>query len=197
MQEIIIATSNAGKAKEFKKFFEPQGLIVKTLKDYPNLPEIIEDGTTFQENAVKKAQTIADYLKVPVLADDSGLMVDYLNGEPGIYSARYAKDHDDGANNQKLLANLKRVNREQRTAHFHCAIAIACPDKAPLIVEGRVNGEILTAPQGENGFGYDPLFFYPPLQKSFAQLTMEEKNQISHRGQAIKALKNMFKDWWE
>ncbi|KRN89024.1 XTP/dITP diphosphatase [Ligilactobacillus ceti] len=197
MQELVIATNNPGKAREFKEIFGAKGFSVKTLADFPNIPEIIEDGTTFAENALKKAQTLSDILQVPVLADDSGLVVDALNGEPGIYSARYAKDHDDQANNLKLLNNLKDIPQEQRQAHFHCSMVVTAPNKQPLIVEGNVYGYILNEAQGENGFGYDPLFYYPEFKKTFANLTMAEKNSISHRGRAVQALLTYFDQWWQ
>ena len=158
VKHILIATKNAGKAREFKKLFSEKGIEVKTLLDMENTPEIDENGKTFTENALIKAQTLTDLYKVPVLADDSGIVVDYLNGEPGIYSARYAGDHDDEANKKKLLHNLEGV---------------------PF------------------GFGYDPLFFYPPFDKTFGETTADEKNAVSHRANAIKDLLTKFDEWWE
>ena len=196
MKEILIATNNQGKADEYAAMFAPLGLTVKTLKDVANAPEIIEDGQTFTENALKKAQTLTDFLQIPVLADDSGLVVDALNGEPGIYSARYAGDHDDDKNNAKLLANLKGVAEAKRTAHFHCSIVVTAPDKEPLVVEGDAYGRILEAKQGKAGFGYDPLFYYPELGKTFAQLSRAEKNEVSHRGLALKKLMGQLEEWW-
>lgn len=196
MATIIIATKNQNKAKEFAALLAPYQLEVKTLADFPTL-EIVEDGTTFEENARKKAQTAVEAFNLPVLADDSGLMIDALNGEPGVYSARYAGDHDDAANNQKVLTKLKDVSFEQRTAHFHTTIVGLKPNGDEIVVNGQVNGHILEAPQGENGFGYDPIFWVDELQVPMATLTMTEKNQISHRGRALQALMQQFKEWWD
>mgnify|MGYP004473864571 CR=1 FL=1 len=196
MATIIIATKNQNKAKEFAALLAPYQLEVKTLADFPTL-EIVEDGTTFEENARKKAQAAVEAFNLPVLADDSGLMIDTLNGEPGVYSARYAGDHDDAANNQKVLTKLKDVPFEQRTAHFHTTIVGLKPNRDEIVVNGQVNGHILEAPQGENGFGYDPIFWVDELQVPMATLTMTEKNQISHRGRALQALMQQFKEWWD
>ena len=196
MEKILIATSNQGKAKEYRQIFESRGLKVYTLLDLKEVPEIIENGTTFEENARIKAQTLTDLLGISVLADDSGLVVDALDGAPGIYSARYAKDHDDQANNTKLLTNLKNVTYEKRTAHFHCSIVVTFPDKKPLAVSGDAYGYILEEPKGTGGFGYDPLFYYPQLNKTFGELSAEEKNKISHRGLAVQKLISCFDEWW-
>lgn len=196
MATIIIATKNQNKAKEFAALLAPYQLEVKTLADFPTL-EIVEDGTTLEENARKKAQAAVEAFNLPVLADDSGLMIDTLNGEPGVYSARYAGDHDDAANNQKVLTKLKDVPFEQRTAHFHTTIVGLKPNGDEIVVNGQVNGHILEAPQGENGFGYDPIFWVDELQVPMATLTMTEKNQISHRGRALQALMQQFKEWWD
>ena len=142
MTKILIATKNDGKAREYRKLFEPKGIEVITLKDLNEQVEIIENGRTFSENALIKAQTLTDKLNIPVLADDSGLVVDALTGAPGIYSARYAGDHDDEANNKKLLEELKKVPDEKRTAHFHCSIVATAPDKTPLEANGDVYGLI-------------------------------------------------------
>ncbi|KRM95764.1 HAM1 protein [Liquorilactobacillus aquaticus DSM 21051] len=196
MTTILIATKNEGKAKEFRAFFEPKGFKVKTLSEMENLPEIIEDGKTFQENALIKAKTLTDKSGITVLADDSGLMVDALNGAPGIFSARYAGDHDDDANNAKLLRELKNVPFHQRTAVFHTSLVVTSTERQPLVVEGNVKGFILEKKQGKDGFGYDPLFYLPELKKTFAELTPFEKNKVSHRGKAVKALNEYFDDWW-
>ena len=197
VKHILIATKNAGKAQEFKKLFSEKGIEVKTLLDMENTPEIDENGKTFTENALIKAQTLTDLYKIPVLADDSGIVVDYLNGEPGIYSARYAGDHDDEANKKKLLHNLEGVPFEKRTAHFHCSLVITSPVKDPLIAEGNVEGYIVEKERGKGGFGYDPLFFYPPFDKTFGEITADEKNAVSHRANAIKDLLTKFDEWWE
>ncbi|KRL84229.1 HAM1 protein [Ligilactobacillus apodemi DSM 16634 = JCM 16172] len=197
VEKLLIATKNEGKAREYRSLFEPKGFEVITLNDIPEKIEIEENGTTFVENATIKAKALADKYQVLALADDSGLAIDQLNGEPGIYSARYAGDHDDEANKQKVLTKLEGVPREKRTAHFHCAIVVCDPNKPKLVAQGQVDGVILTAPQGEGGFGYDPLFYYPPFEKSFAQLTMEQKNSVSHRGRAVNELMEQFDQWWK
>lgn len=195
MDKILIATKNEGKAKEYRKLFEPKGFEVVTLNDLNDPIEIVEDGETFAQNAAIKATALAEKYQVIALADDSGLMVDQLGGAPGIYSARYAGDHDDKANKQKLLAELAGVAPDKRIAHFHCAIVVASPAGEQLTVEGEVNGVILEEQRGQGGFGYDPLFYYPPFERSFAQLSMEEKNSVSHRGRAVKALMERFDAW--
>ncbi|KRL38776.1 XTP/dITP diphosphatase [Liquorilactobacillus uvarum] len=197
MTTILIATKNEGKAREFRAFFEPKGFKVKTLNEMGNLPKIIENGKTFEKNALIKSKILSDKLGIPVLADDSGLMVDALNGAPGIFSARYAGDHDDKANNGKLLCELKDVPLSKRTAVFHTSLVVTSTSKEPLIVEGNVKGLILTKKQGEDGFGYDPLFYLPELKKTFAELTPAEKNKVSHRGKAVQALNEHFDDWWK
>ncbi|KRN31612.1 HAM1 protein [Liquorilactobacillus mali] len=196
MKKILIATKNEGKAREFRAFFEPKGFRVETLNELKEIPEIIEDGQTFEENALIKAQSLTDVLQTVVVADDSGLMVDALGGEPGIYSARYAGDHDDSANNKKLLEKLKDVPDEKRTATFHTSLVVTRIGKKPLVVNGDVKGKILKKLQGNDGFGYDPLFYLPELDKTFAELTPAEKNKVSHRGRAIKKLSEKFDDWW-
>ncbi|KRM90271.1 XTP/dITP diphosphatase [Liquorilactobacillus cacaonum] len=196
MKKILIATKNEGKAREFRAFFEPRDFKVVTLSELDDIPEIIESGKTFTENALIKAQSLTNALQATVVADDSGLMVDALLGEPGIYSARYAGDHDDEKNNEKLLQKLLTVPNGKRTATFHTSLVVTRVDKAPLIVEGEVSGEILRKLRGRDGFGYDPLFYLPNLGKTFAELTPDEKNEISHRGQAIKKLDEKFDDWW-
>ncbi|MFT8824060.1 MAG: XTP/dITP diphosphatase [Liquorilactobacillus mali] len=196
MKKILIATKNEGKAREFRAFFVPKGFRVETLNELKEIPEIIEDGQTFEENALIKAQSLTDVLQTVVVADDSGLMVDALGGEPGIYSARYAGDHDDSANNKKLLEKLKDVPDEKRTATFHTSLVVTRIGKKPLVVNGDVKGKILKKLQGNDGFGYDPLFYLPELDKTFAELTPAEKNKVSHRGRAIKKLSEKFDDWW-
>ncbi len=196
METLLIATRNFGKATEFKAMFEPRGYMIETLHDYPDLAEVEETGKTFAENALLKAETIAKLTNQMVIGDDSGLLVDALDGAPGIYSARYAgKDHDDQANNAKLLAELEGVEWEKRTAHFQTTLAVAHPQKDSLVVEGKVYGYILEEPRGHFGFGYDPLFYYPELNKSFGELEEEEKNQVSHRSRALKALDLQWDEW--
>lgn len=195
---IMIATGNMGKAKEFEKMFAKAGYQIKTMKDFPELPEVQETGQTFEENARLKAETIANILQCPVLADDSGLTVDALGGMPGIYSARFAGEQkSDASNNAKLLHELTDVADENRTAQFHCTLVFAAPQKESLVVEGIWNGRIARIPKGENGFGYDPLFIVDGLEKTSAELTPEEKNEISHRGQAMKKLDGLWQAWLE
>lgn len=195
---IMIATGNMGKAKEFEKMFAKAGYQIKTMKDFPELPEVQETGQTFEENARLKAETIANILQCPVLADDSGLTVDALGGMPGIYSARFAGEQkSDASNNAKLLHELTDVADENRTAQFHCTLIFAAPQKESLVVEGIWNGRIARIPRGENGFGYDPLFIVDGLEKTSAELTPEEKNEISHRGQAMKKLDGLWQAWLE
>lgn len=193
---IIIATNNKGKAKEFKSLFAEYGYKIKTLHDFPEIRDVEETGNTFYENALQKATFISQALDTIVLADDSGLEVDALDGAPGIYSARFAGEHgNDQKNNKKLLEELKNTPEEERTANFHCSLVLVRPDKEPLHVVGTVDGLILQEPTGDNGFGYDPLFFVPELDKSMAELTSDQKNAISHRAQAIIKLRDHLDEW--
>lgn len=194
---IVVATNNEGKAREFREMFAPKDIAIKTLVDFPNLTKIVENGQTFEENALIKATAVARQTQLPVIADDSGLQVAALDGEPGIYSARYAGDHNDDANNQKLLQNLKNVPDTARNAVFRTALVLLKPTGERLSTEGTVAGQILTAPRGANGFGYDPLFFVPDMGKTMAEMTDAEKNSISHRGRALAKMMSQFDDWWE
>lgn len=194
--EILIATNNAGKAREFEALFAKKGFKVKTLRDFPEIPEVEETGTTFEENALLKAETIAQTFNMLVLADDSGLKVDALDGAPGVYSARYAGEYkSDAANNAKLLHELTGVSKEKRTAQFHCTLALALPGKDSLVVKGEIEGFILTIPKGDNGFGYDPLFYVESKEKTMAELSQEEKNTISHRAVALEKLEQAWDEW--
>ncbi|MQS52891.1 XTP/dITP diphosphatase [Companilactobacillus mishanensis] len=196
MQEIIIATSNPNKAKEFRSIFDTDKYEIKTLLDLPDVPEIRETGDTFQENATIKAHTVMEKYHLPTIADDSGLEVDELFGQPGVRSARYAGDHNDAANNAKLLSNLGGIPEEKRNARFVTVLVFANPNNPEdLVVEGEVKGRIANFPEGDNGFGYDPLFYVPELGKTMAEVPMEEKNKISHRGNAIRKLKSKWQDW--
>ena len=188
MKKVVIATKNKGKAKDFEALFQPLGFEVVTMFDVAPDMEIEETGTTFEENAVLKAETLAKELNMIVIADDSGLAVDALDGAPGVYSARYAGDHDDEANIVKVLENLAGVPEEKRTARFMCALAIAGPKMDTTTVFGTCEGVILQEKRGTNGFGYDPVFFIPELGRAMAELTPEEKGAISHRGNAIRKL---------
>lgn len=190
--KMILATRNKGKVKEIKSILGPLDIEVLTLDDVPALELPPEVGNTFKENALAKAAFIAGSTGIPALADDSGLEVDYLDGRPGIYSARYAgQDATDRENYEKLLAELSGVEREKRTARFRCAIALVLPGREPLVFEGALEGFIATEPGGENGFGYDPVFFVAEEGKTAAELKPEEKNRISHRAKALEKLK----DW--
>ncbi|MGR3742076.1 XTP/dITP diphosphatase [Companilactobacillus sp. DQM5] len=195
--KIVIATNNVGKAKEFSELFKKYNLEIETLNDYPEFGDIPETGETFEENAKIKAHTVAKKLKVPVLADDSGLEVDALNGQPGVYSARYAGDHDFAANNAKLLSELGGIPLEKRTARFVSTLVLAHPEdeNKDVIVSGSVEGLISIFPEGENGFGYDPLFYIPKLKKTMAEMSMEQKNSLSHRARALEKLEKSMPDW--
>ena len=188
MKQVVIATKNKGKAKDFEALFQPLGFEVVTMFDVAPDMEIEETGTTFEENAVLKAETLAKELNMIVIADDSGLAVDALDGAPGVYSARYAGDHDDEANIVKVLEKLAGVPEEKRTARFMCALAIAGPEMDTTTVFGTCEGIILEEKRGTNGFGYDPIFFVPQQGRAMAELTPEEKGAISHRGNAIRNL---------
>ena len=195
MDTVIIATKNKGKAKEFEKLFLPKGLAVKTLLDYPELEDVEETGTTFEENAILKAETIANVLGVRVIADDSGLEVDALEGQPGVYSARYAGiEKNDEANIDKVLKELQDVPENERAARFCCALAMAEPGKETLTVFGTCEGRILRERKGSNGFGYDPIFFVEAEGKSMAELPSEAKNKISHRANAIRKLEAVLEE---
>lgn len=181
---LVIATTNLGKTAEIRELLKPFPITVKNLSDFGPLPQVEEDGDTFDENAYKKASFTARVLGYPALADDSGLVVAALDGAPGVYSARYGGEGASDADRcRKLLAALDGVT--DRRAAFECVISIAVPTGPALTYDGRCEGEILTAPAGENGFGYDPVFYYAPLKKSFAQLSREEKSKVSHRGKAL------------
>jgi len=188
---LVLATRNAGKTQELRRLLAEFPVVIKNLADFGPTPSAEEDGLTFEENAVKKARRTAKFLGLPSLADDSGLAVQALGGAPGVRSARYAGEQaSDAENNAKLLRELRDV--ENRAAAFVCAIAIAVPWGPTLVYEGRCEGLIATEPAGTKGFGYDPIFFYPPLRQTFAQLTTEEKNEVSHRGRALRELRNEF-----
>ena len=199
MKKLILASNNKKKINEMKEILKELDIEVKSLENENINIDVVEDGKTFEENAKKKAKEIYEFLlkrgddNFIVLADDSGLMVDYLKGEPGIYSARYAGEHgNDIKNNEKLLKNLSGVDKENRGAKFVCQLALFTDRGEYFKVTGDVKGYIIEELHGEGGFGYDPLFFYEPLNKTFAQLTSEEKNEISHRGVALNELKKQF-----
>ena len=194
--QILIATKNEGKLKEFKQIFTAKGIEVLSLKDVDEDVDVQENGLTFEENARLKADSYAKTIGIPVLADDSGLEIDALNGRPGIFSARYAGDHNDAANNAKVLTELGGVPDEKRTATFHTTVVVRKPDGTELVANGNLRGRILSVPRGDNGFGYDPLFYVEEKQKTLAQMTREEKIQISHRALAIQDLLTKFDKFW-
>ena len=181
--KLVIATLNKGKKEEISALLENTGIELLSLADFPEMPEIIEDGRTFMENALKKARDTYAYTGCMSLADDSGLEVDALDGMPGVMSARFAPTAE--ARNEKLLDLMKNVPDEKRTARFVCALAIAGPGGFEWTAEGVVEGRITREPRGGKGFGYDPVFYYEPFGKTFAEISREEKNRISHRGIAL------------
>ncbi len=183
--ELVLASGNKGKLAEFQRLLDGLDVQIHSMKDYPEIGEIVEDGSTFAENALIKARAVCKATGKPAMADDSGLAVDALNGAPGIYSARFAgEQRSDADNNAKVLQLMETVADADRTARFFCVIAIVLPDGREYTVEGTCEGTILHALRGEGGFGYDPLFYVESMNKTFAELTMEEKNRISHRGHA-------------
>lgn len=198
--EILFATTNQGKVKELKNAFKKAqiDITIKTNADLNNPPVIEEYGTTFEQNAKLKAHGLAEFSQMLTIADDSGLLVDALDGAPGVHSARYAGDeHNDQKNNAKLLAELGGVPLPKRTATFNTTIVVTMPGQyqRDLVVSGQCKGLILPAPRGDDGFGYDPLFYVPEKQKTFAEMSLIEKNSLSHRGRAIKQLLKCLPDW--
>ena len=200
LKRVLIATSNPGKLRDFAGAASALGVEIRPIPDFSSLPPVIEDGLTFEANARKKAEAYSRHAKREiVLADDSGLEVDALDGAPGVHSARYAAaaphlagmNTDDDANNSKLLRELKQVPRDERTGRFVCVIAAARDGHVLEVFRGHAEGMILDAPRGANGFGYDPVFFFPQIQKTFAELNPEEKAIYSHRGAAFR----MFLEW--
>ena len=189
---LVLATRNKGKKREFELLFNGLPVEIKGVSEFQNIPEFEEEGSTFEEIAINKAKFVSKALDLPAIADDSGLTVEALNGAPGIFSARYAgKSATNGQNNRKLLEKME--GKKNRNAIFVCSIAISKPTGQVLTYTGKCSGIILHEPAGTNGFGYDPFFYYSPLGKTFAQLSVEEKSRVSHRGQAMRKLKNDFK----
>lgn len=200
MKKLVLASNNSGKIKEIKELLKELNIEVFSLKDMGIDINVVEDGETFEENSRKKAEEIYDELiknnksNFIVMADDSGLEVDYLNGEPGVYSARYAgEDGNHKKNNEKLLRELRGVPFEERRARFICHISLVYGNKEYIGVKGSVEGYILEEARGEDGFGYDPLFFYEPFNRTFSEMTMMEKNKISHRGIALRKVMQTIK----
>jgi XTP/dITP diphosphohydrolase len=194
MQDIItlvIATRNPNKIAEIKDLLADYPIQIKSLDDFGPIPSVEEDGDTFDDNAYKKSSFAAKVIGMPALADDSGLVVEALDGAPGVFSARYAgQSATDEQRYRKLLAEMK--GKTNRKAAFECVISIAVPSGPALTYEARCEGLIAEKPAGQNGFGYDPIFYYPPLNKTFAQLTREEKSRVSHRGKALGELRDEF-----
>ena len=188
---LVIATGNPGKTAEIRDMLKGFPIDIKNLDDFGPIPPVVEDGDTFDENAYKKASFVSKILGYPALADDSGLVVDALDGAPGVYSARYAGENaSDQQRYTKLLDEMK--GHTNRQAAFECVISLAVPTGAALTYEGRCEGLIAEEPSGDGGFGYDPVFYYPPLKKTFGELSREDKSRISHRGKAMGELKDEF-----
>ena len=190
--EVVIATRNPGKFWEIKEILAPLSLKVLSLRDFPEIPEILEDGQTFEENAVKKAAAVSHQTGRVAIADDSGLAVDALQGRPGVFSSRYAGENATDADRyRKLLKEMSRFPERKRGASFICAVAVASPNGNVEVIKGECRGKIALAPKGSHGFGYDPVFFLPQLSKTMAELEPEVKNRISHRAQALEKLKSI------
>lgn len=186
MKTIVIATNNKNKVKEFKSIFNNPNIEFKSLSEIGYTKDIVEDGLTFEENAIIKAKTIALELNVIAISDDSGLEVEALNNEPGIYSARYAKGHDDKANNELLIKNLQGI--DNRNARYVCAICVCHPNGEFKTIIKTCEGLIIDEARGENGFGYDPYFYIPMFNQTFAEVSLEKKNTISHRAKALRGI---------
>jgi XTP/dITP diphosphohydrolase len=194
--KIVLATGNKNKVREFQQILAVDTLEIVPQSTFPGCPEVIEDGSSFEENALKKARTIAMHTGCIAMADDSGLEVDALMGEPGIYSARYAGEpRSDEGNIALLLENMCHVNTAQRGAQFACVIAVVTPEGRELVAQGLCRGRITTEPLGSDGFGYDPVFFHEPSKRTFAQLGSAEKNSLSHRGLAVHNLRQLLPDF--
>ena len=193
-KKVIFATSNEGKMKEVRSILGDLGMEVLSMKEAGIEADVVEDGATFEENAIIKAKEIQKICGEIVLADDSGLEVDYLNKEPGIYSARYmGEDTSYRIKNQSLIDRLEGVEDEKRTARFVCAIAAAFPDGEVEVTRGTIEGRIGYEEKGDNGFGYDPIFYVPEYGCTTAELTLEQKNEASHRGKALRLMKEVIR----
>jgi len=189
---VIVATRNPGKVREIRQILKGLGLRIYALDDFGDIPEAKEDGRTFSENALRKGRYYSKIFLKPVITDDSGLEVDILNGLPGVYSARYAGEKASSReNNQKLLLEMKGVPLSKRGARFKCAIAVVSPGGREALAEGSCRGRIGLKEVGKKGFGYDPLFILPRSKRTMAQLTLEEKNRVSHRGKALRKLRRI------
>ena len=194
LDKIVVATRNSGKFIEIKKLLQKTDINLLSLSDFPEVPEVVEDGATFEDNALKKAKFVASSLGLTALADDSGLCVDALSGRPGVMSARYGGPNcDDKQRYVKLLKEMEAIDNRHRTASFVCVMALAAPDGEHRLFKGICQGRILNEPLGKGGFGYDPIFFFEELGMSFGEMDLDTKNRISHRGRALK----MFADFVE
>ena len=192
--ELVLATRNEHKGRELKALLGGEGLVIRCLAEFPEVPEVVEDGTTCEANAIKKAKEIARHTGLPAIADDTGLMVDALDGQPGVYAARYAGEQATYEDNcHKLLQDLAGVPPAKRTARFLSVVAIASPDGEVQTTEGTLDGVITEEARGERGFGYDPVFFVPEIGKTLAELTPEEKNRVSHRAKAFAKMREILK----
>jgi XTP/dITP diphosphohydrolase len=197
-KKVVLATKNKGKIREFSRMFAGFEAEILTIADLPDLPDVVEDGDTFEANARKKAETISRVTGLPALADDSGLEVDALDGKPGVYSARFAGPNaTDQENNEKLVSLLQNVPEEKRTCRFVSVLALAVPGEETLLVRGTCEGRIVLRARGEKGFGYDPHFFLPEKGRTMAELAPEEKNSISHRGEAVRKLEAILRRVYE
>jgi len=192
MLEILIATNNLGKVKEIKDILDSPEIKILTMKDFHHIPKIEEDGKTYQENAFKKASKVSEYTGKICLADDSGLEIDYLKGNPGIYSSRWGNSDEERIN--KVLKLLKDVKKNKRNAKFVCVVVLVFPDGKIYMVKEECKGSITFNPKGEHGFGYDPIFLVPEYNKTFAELGDKIKNQISHRGKAMRRMINIINE---
>jgi len=192
IRELVLATRNRHKGEELVALLGDLGITIRTLDEFPDVPEVVEDGDTCEANAVKKARAIADFTGLPAVADDTGLEVDALGGRPGVYAARYAGENATYEDNcRKLLRELMGVPREQRTAHFLTVAAIALPSDGTRVAQGTLDGVIAEEASGTLGFGYDPVFLIPELGKTLAQLSADQKNTISHRAKAFAKMREI------
>ncbi len=194
IMDLVLATRNLDKAKEIRAFLDGLDHRILTLEAFPSVPEVVEDGDSYEANAMKKALTVSKYTGKMSLADDTGLEVDALQGQPGLFSARFAgEDATYADNRRKLLSLMKDIPSQQRTARFRCVMVLAKPEGKARTVEGVVEGSITLEEKGEGGFGYDPVFYLPEVGKTLAQLTFDEKNKISHRARALEKIREILK----
>ena len=196
MKTIVIATKNKGKIKEMIKEFSGLPVCIKALAEFGSFPDAVEDGTSFAENAYKKAKFYSEKTGMACIADDSGLEIDALNKRPGIYSARFAGEpSNDQANNKKMIDELNKINCSESNGRYKCALVFYDTNGKAFQTEGVCEGVVKPAAKGSNGFGYDPYFYLPDVQKSMAEMTAEEKNKISHRGKAVSKMKDLLAEY--